>query len=291
MGHRAIVLLVLLALATPVAPPAASGPLHANDECAGAVDISDGGTWTGANVFATDDYRSRDGYGALQPDVVFSFELPAVRRVVIDLAQSDHFVLAYIRTDCEDPSTEVAARSWLGGQGTGPIGDVLPQQADGPLILNLPAGDYSLILDGEGGAGIPYRVGDYVLDFSTAQPAVTDLCAVASALSPGTTTGDTRTLGDDHRSPSVGSAGPDAVYRLNVGSRRTVTIDTAGSTFDTTIYVRSDCDEPASELAAADDTPSGLQARLEITVDAGVYWLFVDGWDGSAAGLFEVHLS
>jgi hypothetical protein len=269
---------------------AASGqPAHAlpqpNDTCAGATEITSGGTSTGSNIGALDDYRSRDGQGN-GPDVVFTFELEEQSRVTMDLDGSGFFVDAYIRTECDNVSSEVAFEDWLGGNGAAVQAVLPPFDGGPPLRANLSEGRYWLILDTQGAASVWYKYGDYRLRFDTSPFERGDRCETAHSLALGdSVTGDTTALVDDTTHPGLPAGGIDVVYRLSLTSQTSVHVNMIGSTFDTVLFIRTVCDDPSSAIAFNDDAaPDIWHSELEVTLTAGDYYVIVDGWDHTAFG-------
>ena len=93
-------------------------------------------------------------------------------------------------------------------------------------------------------------------------------------------------------SPDCGGTGPEVVYGVDV-TRRTallVSTDFAATTADTVVYVRSDCQDPGTEVACDDDAGSALASSLQVVVDPGVYYIVVDAHDHSVGGDFELHV-
>lgn len=64
----------------------------------------------------------------------------------------------------------------------------------------------------------------------------------------------------------------------------------AAEGFDTVLFLRSRCEVPDSELACNDDTNELLSEVSLTLLDAGVYYLFLDGF-GNARGVAELELS
>lgn len=290
-------ILCLASFAGMSALPAHALPAHAlpqsNDTCAGATEIASGSTSTGSNIGALDDYRSRDGEGN-GPDVVFTFELDEPSKVTINLDESDYFADVYIRTECENVSSEVAFENWLGGWGIGPFEMVLPPVGrEPPLRANLSAGRYWLILDTQGAASQWYKYGDYVMRFDAAPFEPGDRCETAHPISLGDRVGgDTRALVDDTTHPGMPAGGRDAVYGLSLASETSLRITTLGSTFDTVLFIRTACLDPSSAIAFNDDaSPEIWQSEIEATLAPGAYSIFVDGWDRTAAGDYILEVS
>jgi hypothetical protein len=106
-----------------------------------------------------------------------------------------------------------------------------------------------------------------------------------SCLSPalitasGTYSGDTTgTLGET--TGTCGGAAGEAVYRLVLTKATSVSLDTIGSSFDTTLYVRVGACEGGRELGCDDDSGgSAWTSALRFgTLQPGSYFVFVDGF-------------
>jgi hypothetical protein len=88
---------------------------------------------------------------------------------------------------------------------------------------------------------------------------------------------------------SCGNTGAsELVYRLDLPSRQRVTIDVRAQ-FDSVLYVRrGDCSDPDAEVACNDDAPGGgRRSRLDEVLEAGTYFVFVDGY-GEEEGAFRM---
>jgi hypothetical protein len=104
----------------------------------------------------------------------------------------------------------------------------------------------------------------------------------------GTFTGETR--GNNSRTGPVSCLGglpsPEDVYTLELDADASVHLDTAGSDFDTILYLRSDCEsiDPSDEVACNDDAalagPMQRWSSLDMQLTAGTYFVFVDGFNG-----------
>ena len=80
----------------------------------------------------------------------------------------------------------------------------------------------------------------------------------------------------------------ETVYRFALPHRYGFVAESSG--FDTGLYLRSVCDDPATELACDDDGGSTrLGSRLELELDAGEYFLFMDGYQ-SSVGTYSLAL-
>jgi hypothetical protein len=92
---------------------------------------------------------------------------------------------------------------------------------------------------------------------------------------------------------SCGGTGPEVILRLTLTTPTAFEMrtDNPGTNFDTVLYVRqAPCDSAAAEIGCNDDLDllipqSGLVATTPLP--AGVYYIFVDGYNG-ASGNFEL---
>ena len=86
---------------------------------------------------------------------------------------------------------------------------------------------------------------------------------------------------------SCGGESLDTIYTFTLDGPHRLRADASG--FDTLLHLRSACDDPASELACDDDGGPRRDARIETELEAGTYFLFMDGWRDSV-GSYELDL-
>jgi hypothetical protein len=87
-----------------------------------------------------------------------------------------------------------------------------------------------------------------------------------------------------------GSGSPDVVFRLLLTARRLVTLDTAGSAFDTVLHLRSGtC--TGTQIACDDNGGGGTASRIRQSLAAGMYWVVVDGAGATNRGDFALNVS
>jgi hypothetical protein len=116
-------------------------------------------------------------------------------------------------------------------------------------------------------------------------------CAAPRPLTIGTTvTGDTGS-GSDH-GPGVGcmqnSEAPDLVYVAVPPADGTLVVSLT-SEWDGGVYVRTTCDDPATELACTDQLGGNATEVLQLSVTGGTtYYLYVDGYTSDAYGSYEL---
>lgn len=89
---------------------------------------------------------------------------------------------------------------------------------------------------------------------------------------------------------SCAGAGPDRLYTFAIGEATEFTAVASG--FDTTLYLRADCDDGASELACNDDVdyPSNLGSRISVSLNAGTYFLVLDAFE-AVTGSYQLDLT
>ena len=112
-----------------------------------------------------------------------------------------------------------------------------------------------------------------------------DACADALVATLGTNTGALRGQPSSLSSPLCGGNGPEQVWTFVAPESRTYCAQTAGSSFDTVLYVRTVCDAPGSEETCNDDT-GGLQSEVEFRALAGetlsvIVDAFIPGTNGT----------
>lgn len=113
-------------------------------------------------------------------------------------------------------------------------------------------------------------------------------CASPIALAVGSpVTGDT-TRGTNAMTGSCISGGdaPEVVYSLTLEQRAQLAV-TITSEFDGAVYLLGSCGEMRSEIACNDDAPTTERSHIAATLDAGTYYVVVDGF-GSGAGAFRL---
>ena len=84
-----------------------------------------------------------------------------------------------------------------------------------------------------------------------------------------------------------GGRGPEQVVSITTRVRAQVTFETVNNEYDTLIWLRSECDDAAAEIACDDDGGNGLASRISAPLEAGTYFLFVDGF-GAAGGTTDL---
>jgi hypothetical protein len=87
-------------------------------------------------------------------------------------------------------------------------------------------------------------------------------------------------------------SGPEWIYVITPSTTRSVTFATAGTSYDTVLYVRSSPCATGTEIACDDDGGSGVDSRLTVSLTGGsTYYLFMDGYSTSYYGPFTLTVS
>jgi hypothetical protein len=153
----------------------------------------------------------------------------------------------------------------------------------------VPAGDYRVVLSDTLGEVDSLSV----LVRPTVAPTIVgsgaDRCADALDIpaTGGFFTGDTTKLAADFPdgcdAPSSGGSGaPDQVLRLVLADRRRVVFDMEGSVYSTILDVRTGTTCPGLEVPGACYVGlNGPRSFLDLTLDAGTYWVVIDGYAGA----------
>ena len=118
-----------------------------------------------------------------------------------------------------------------------------------------------------------------------------DACADALVATLGTNTGALRGQPSSLFSPLCGGNGPEQVWTFVAPESRTYCAQTAGSSFDTVLYVRTVCDAPGSEETCNDDT-GGLQSEVEFRALAGeTLSVIVDAFNPGTNGTISLTIT
>jgi cysteine-rich repeat protein len=255
-----------------------------NDTCAGSLpDISSGGVFTGNTCAAANDYTYSCGTtAAASPDVVFQLVLTENRDVVIDTAGSAFDAMLFIRhggtAGCPGTTADRCDDN-TAGSGQARI-----------QWNNMPMGTYWVILDG---AGAGAR-GAYVLNVAIASPPPprNDTCATAINLGAvGTISGSTTSATDDHTpSCATGTGGQDVWFSFTLGGRELVYLDVQdGAMWNSVLEVRrGPCGATMTSAACNDNACGGTRSQWFGLLDAGTYYVVVDGTAATERGGFNL---
>jgi hypothetical protein len=256
------------------APVAGSG-VNA-DACGDAAPLGGGpsGSVTGDTFAAHDDVAGSCG-GTGAADVVYRLDVAKRSRLVasLDDEEGPHVLVAWRR--CAERGAEVAC---------------------GRVVDDVVApGTYFIAVDGAS----PDALGRFTLQW-----ALRDLTAQGSACGTSSVLVDGRsinasTIGAGDRfvascgASANGGSGPDRVFRIELPVRATVRVAVVAATFDAVIALRRTCGDVAggaasAELACESDSDVAHRTAIERTLEAGTYWLIVDGQSPNDQGPFTL---
>ncbi len=204
------------------------------------------------------------------PELVYKVHLHEPGSLTASV-RADWLYTVYLERACGDQTTELGCR------------------APGDLFLPaLDPGTYYLVVDGFRDESGPF---DLLVDVGPPiYPPENDGCAQAIDVTLGQEIhGDTTFAQDDYRASCTAPLSHDAgdvVYRFELDRRTRVvaTLDTGDRPWAGCLYLRTTCLDMRTEQGCDD-----LGPRLDLELDAGEYFLFVDGWrDGH--GEFTLHI-
>jgi V8-like Glu-specific endopeptidase len=119
-----------------------------------------------------------------------------------------------------------------------------------------------------------------------------DRCADAVALEPVDQTLTEAMAGvyDNDASASCGGGGVEKVYALTLAEPRRLVATATGT--DPLLYMRRECEDRATELACNDDSdpPGGRGSRVDVQLEAGTSYLFLDTYRGAGEATLDLDL-
>lgn len=259
-----------------LAPPggAPGGP---GDTCATALAVASGATEVAADTFTAADDLSGSCGGAGSPDTVYRIDLTSRTRVRASFTSAEYPPIAYLRSTCGDTTTELGCAAPA----------ALSAGVSTELDETLAAGTYYLVVDGTradtfGSSSMALRMDDL--------GALDAACRSAAQIRPGTQIeGDTTGATDRFQATCAGgAASPDLVYRLVIRRTSTVRISSEQEEWDGAIYIRSDCADATTERGCNDDAGDNRHSMIETELEAGTYYVFMDGFASGNAGEFTL---
>lgn len=216
--------------------------------------------------------------GARSPDRVYALDVAARSRLRLRM-QSTYDGAIYVRSTCEDPNSEVACNDDHG------------DTTHSMIVTTLDPGRYFVYADGFGRGSS----GDYSMRADLAPVAggnaAADTCASPGAIAAGQPVElDTFPASDDYQGTCGGQGAPDVVYRLQLQGRTRVRARLVDGEFPAAMYIQRQCGQASSEVVCASGRPG--QVELDTNLNAGTYFLVVDGTtqDAFGAGRVEVQL-
>lgn len=252
-------------------------PPAPGDTCADPLPLTLGTLTTGTLLDKEDDIDVSCGF--YYRDAVHTFTLDSDSDVTVQLGTGSYGNFA-LRSVCDDDATELRCTSGNPARSR---------------VRNVPAGTYYVIAEASG-------AGTYTLQVDASPPSVpvevsgNDTCASATdvPVTGGLFHGSTTALTNDYGTTMCGggATSKDAAFRLVLGASQHVVISTEGSVFDTVLHVHRDACGSA-ENYCDDDGGDGSSSLIDRVLDAGTWFIVVDGYGSSSGGeyLLEVTVS
>jgi len=244
------------------------------DVCRGARPLAAASRAVGSLSEAFDNANATCGHDAKGDDLPYRFDLPTRARVRFLEKSADFHPVVHVRRICEDASTEIACgdsgladdeATWAGVLEAGPywvFADGADEAAPGSFTLSAETAPAGGIGVGGGTQG--------------------DGCGDAIALTgvSGRIEGDTFAAKDDVAITCAPGGGADVVYRLDLAHRSRVTARLVADESSHALSLERACADKSTELSCG-----SIVDRL---VDAGTYFMVVDGARSESLGRFAV---
>jgi hypothetical protein len=239
------------------------------DVCRAARPLAIGTTVTGSTVGAFDNASASCGDGAAGMDVPFKLDLAARSRVRIVEHSDDVRPVVHVRRACVDSASEVGCS------------DRGASSEESTFVGVLEAGAHTVFAD----AFTRDVAGRFTLHAETAPERGSgvsgDACADAMPLTPPDhPSGDTFAARDDVSGSCGGAGAPDVVYRVDVARRSRVSARVDSEEGRHVLVLSRACGDRSAEVSCG--------ARVDATIDPGVYFLAVDGATPTSFGRFTL---
>lgn len=210
--------------------------------------------------------------GGEAPEVVYSVTLEQRAQLAVEITSSYDGAL-YLLGQCGQMQSEIACN------------DDAPTTSRSYVEATLDPGTYYVVVDGYAGEAGQFALTARVTELQS----LAQVCGGAQALTPGqAVTGSTAGQPSYFTATCAGGArSPDRVYTLDVAARSRMRLRMQ-ATYDGAIYVRSDCQNPNSELACNDDHRDTRHSMLVTTLDPGRYYVYADGFSDGNSGDYSL---
>ncbi len=253
------------------------GPPPQGDLCSDPIALTVGTTYTGTLIDKADDVDVSCGFR--YRDAVHTFTLPSPSDVTIELDGST-FSNMSLRTACGDGATQLNCAS----------GD--PARV---RLRGLGAGTYYVITESSSSGSYTLRV-DAAPPTTVVPVSGNENCSSAHVIpaTGGVFTGSTLGMANDLETSMCGSnaGSPDAAFVLTLTERKRVVATTDGSAYDTVLHIHQTACATRAERYCDDDGGSGVgTSLLDRTLDAGTYYIVVDGWGTGSSGSYVLDVT
>jgi hypothetical protein len=246
------------------------------DGCGDAVPLgaTAAGSVVGDTFDARDDVAGSCG-GSGSPDLIYRLDVPRRSHLVATLEDEEAPHIIAVSRRCGERSAEAAC-----GRAIDTV---------------LAPGSYFVAADGAS----PEAFGRFTLKWQlrdlTGQAAA---CGAASTLTNGRTVSGTTIGAGDRFTPScastdTGASGPDRVFKFVLTAAAEVRLVVTAPSFDAVVALRRACGEgsgspPLPDLGCEAETDGSHRVVLERGLEAGTYWVVVDGRSAGDQGSFTI---
>jgi hypothetical protein len=264
----------LLLETAPLAGAGASGD-RCGDALPLAIAVAGNSGIVSADTFTARDDVSGSCGGAGAPDLVYRLDVPRRSRFIASFGgeEAPHVLVLWGR--CAQRASEMSCGRT--------IDEILAP------------GTYYLGVDGASPEAFGRFTLAYALRDLTGQ---SNACGAAPTLVDGrslsaSTAGATDKFATSCGATDTGAGGPDRVFKISLSTRATVFIDVMAPGFDAAVALRKTCPDGAGaagdvELACEADADTTHRTTLERALEAGTYWVVVDGQSPNDQGPFTI---
>jgi hypothetical protein len=259
-------------------------PAVTNERCATATSYTLGSMLSGNTTCGANDHSSSCGAGGGSADAAYSVTIDGTLRTytftMTGMAGYDTVLHMHSDVACA-MGDELACNDDTGSTNVSQIS-----------VPTLPQGTYYLVADGFSTT----NRGSFTLTSTQSAEANNDTCT-AGATGPFAITrnGTYRGVTTGKAANYTGSCGfqtnlgPDVVFSITVPAGRSVTVTSAGSSFDTVLYASTTC---GNSDAVCNDDSIGLQSSITLPTPAAAttYFVVLDGYNG-ASGTWVLNVS
>jgi hypothetical protein len=246
------------------------------DACGDALPLSKNERIEGDTFPARDDVAGKCG-GTGAADVIFRVDVSRRTRVSARMVKQEGRHVFVLSRACGDRGAEIAC---------------------GAAIDELVTpGTYTLAVDG----ATPEAFGKFAFDWKMRDVAAQETaCRSAQLLAPGQAVKGTTSGQGDKFTTSCGGredtqSNPDRLYRFTLARRSRVRLLLATPAWDGVLVVRKSCLEPAgasgaraAEVTCNNDFEDAHHSKIDTTLDAGSYFVLVDGHATGNEGAFTL---
>jgi len=240
--------------------------------CGSPIALTLGTSVTGDTTRGTSTMAGTCIRGGDAPELVYTVTLEQRAQLSVTIT-SQYDGALYLLGACGEMRSEIACN------------DDAPTTSRSHIQHTLDAGTYYLVVDGYGSAAGSFTLNAEVTELQS----LAQVCSAAQALAPGqAVTGSTAGRPGYFTATCAGGArSPEQVYTLDIANRSRLRLRMQ-ATYDGALYIRSDCENPNSEIACNDDHRDTRHSMLVTTLDPGRYYVYADGFSETNSGDYSL---